>query len=107
MDKMRRILVFRLIQGDFKKWESLGSKMDEIGNQLGEKIYSRVFNENTKTCEVDVSFRSEDEMIRACIKVTELLSENGLKEELIRRERVLPQDIERDLKEFKEAVEAL
>ena len=107
MDKMRRVLVFRLIQGDFKKWESLGSKMDEIGEQYGERIHTRVFYKNSKTCEVDISFRSEDEMIRSCIKVTELLFENGIKEELIRRERVLPEDIERDLKEFKEAVASL
>ena len=50
---------------------------------------------------------NEDDLIQACIKVTELLFENGIKEELIRRERVLPEDIKRDMKEFKEAVAAL
>ena len=107
MDNMRRILVFKLTQGDFKKWKSLGSKMDQIGSVLGENVHRRTWFEKTKTCEVDISFRSEDDLIQACIKVTELLSENGLKEELISRKRILPKEIERDLKEFKEAVAAL
>ena len=107
MDNMRRVLVFKLIEGDFKKWKSLGSKMDQIGAELGENVHRRTWFEKTKTCEVDISFRSEDDLIQACIKVTELLSENGLKEELISRERILPEQIKRDLKEFKEAVAAL
>lgn len=107
MDNMRRVLVFKLIEGDFEKWKSLDSKMNEIGEQHGEKIHRRTWNEKDKTCEVDTSFRSEDDLIQACIKVTELLFENGIKEELIRRERVLPEDIKRDMKEFKEAVAAL
>ena len=107
MDNMRRVLVFKLIEGDFKKYKSLESKMNEIGEQHGEKIHRRQWNEKDKTCEVDISFRSEEDLIQELIKVTELLSENGIKEELISRERILPKEIERDLKEFKEAVEAL
>jgi len=107
MDNMRRVLVFKLTQGDFKKWKSLESKINEIGEQHGEKVHRRTWIEKTKTCEVDISFRSEEDLIQEMIKVTELLSENGLKEELISRERILPKEIERDLKEFKEAVAAL
>ena len=107
MDKMRRVLVFKLIEGDFKKYKSLESKMNEIGEQHGEKIHRRTWNEKDKTCEVDISFRSEEDLIQEMIKVTELLSENGLKEELISRKRILPKEIDRDLKEFKEAVAAL
>ena len=107
MDNMRRVLVFKLIQGDFKKYKSLESKIHEIGKQHGEKVHRRQWNEKDKTCEVDISFRSEEDLIQEMIKVTELLSENGLKEELISRERIFPKEIERDLKEFKEAVAAL
>ena len=107
MDNMRRVLVLKLTQGDYKKYKSLESKMNEIGEQHGEKVHRRQWNEKDKTCEVDISFRSEDDLIQACIKATELLSENGLKEELISRKRILPKEIERDLKEFKEAVAAL
>ena len=82
MDKMRRVLVFKLIEGDFKKYKSLESKMNEIGKQHGEKVHRRQWNEKNKTCRVDISFRSEDDLIHACMKVTELLSENGLKESL-------------------------
>lgn len=104
---MRRVLVFKLIQGDFKKWKSLESKMDQMCEVVDSKIHRRTWFEQNKTCEVDISFRSENEMIRACIKVTELLSENSLKEELIHRERILPETVERDLKEFKKAVALL
>ena len=107
MDKMRRVLVFKLIEGDFKKYKSLESKMNVIGEQHAEKIHRRTWNEKDKTCEVDTSFRSEEDLIQVMIKVTELLFKNGLKEQLISRERILPKEIERDLKEFKEAVEAL
>ena len=79
MDNMRRVLVFKLIEGDFKKYKSLESKLNEIGEQHGEKIHRRQWNEKDKTCEVDISFRSEEDLIQDCIKVTELLSENGLK----------------------------
>ena len=81
--------------------------MNVIGEQHAEKIHRRTWNEKDKTCEVDTSFRSEEDLIQVMIKVTELLFKNGLKEELISRERILPKEIERDLKEFKEAVEAL
>jgi len=104
---MRRILIFRLIKGDFKKWESLGSKMDEIGKRHGENIHKRIFHSDSQTLEVDISYKSEDQMLKAFIEVSDLLAENGIKRELISRERVLPKEIERDLKEFKEAVAEL
>lgn len=107
MDKMRRVLVFKLIEGNFKKWKSLESKMNEFGEKYGERIHRRIWNEKNKTCEVDISFKSEEDLIQEMIKVTELLSENGLKEELISRKRILPKEIERDLKKFKEAVAEL
>ena len=107
MDNMRRVLVFKLTQGDFKKYKSLGSKMNEIGKRHGENIHKRIFHKESQTLEVDISFKSEDAMLRAFIEVSDLLAENGIKRELIRRERVLPKEIERDLKEFKEAVASL
>ena len=104
---MRRILVFKLIEGDFKKYKSLESKMNVIGKRHGEKIHKRIFNKESQTLEVDISFKSEDAMLRAFIEVSDLLAENGIKRELIRRERVLPEEIERDLKKFREAVAVL
>ena len=107
MDKMRRILVFKLTEGDFYKWKSLGKNIDKIATELTGKVYSRKFNKKNKTCTVDISFKSEEHLIQEMINVTEFLSEHGLKEELISRKRILPKEIERDLKEFKQAVSAL
>lgn len=107
MGKMRRVLVFKLIEGDFYKYKSLGSKMNEIGERHGENIHKRIFHKESQTQEVDISFKSEDAMLRAFIEVSELLAENGIKRELISRERILPKEIEQDLKEFKEAVAEL
>ena len=104
---MRRVLVFKLIDGDFSVYKKISSKIDKFASGIRVKIYSRKFNDKENTSRVDISFPDEKTMLSMMGKVTELLSENGLKEELISRERVLPEDIERDLKEFKQAVAAL
>jgi hypothetical protein len=107
MDKMRRILVFQVIDGDFSVYKKLSSKIDELASEFDVKIYSRKFNDKNKTSRIDISFPDEKSMFTLVTRVTEILSENGLKEELISRERILPEEIERDLKEFKEAVAEL
>ena len=107
MDNMRRVLVFKLVEGDFETWENLIPEVDKLLIGMGSKINRREINESDQSSLVDISFISEEAMIQQGIEVTRLFCKNGIKTELISRKRILPKEIERDLKEFKEAVAAL
>ena len=107
MDKMRRVLVFKLIEGDFETWKNLIPEVDKLLIEMGSKIYKREINESDQTSLIDINFISEEAMIQQGIVISRFFCEHGIKTELIRRKRILPKEIERDLKEFKEAVAEL
>jgi len=107
MDKMRRVLVFKLVEGDFETWKNLIPEVDKLLIEMGLKIYKREINESDQTSLLDVCFFSEEKMIQQAISVTRMFSVYGIKSNLISRERILPEAVERDLKEFKKAVALL
>ena len=107
MDNMRRVLVFKLVEGDFETWKNLIPDVDKLLIEMGSKIYKREINESDQTSLIDINFISEEAMIQQGIAITRFFCKYGIKTELISRKRILPEEIERDLKEFKEAVAAL
>ena len=80
---VRKKVTFKLIEGDFKLWKSLESKIDQICFYNGGTVSRRTWNQKKKTCTVEHGFQSTKAWDNSIIEITNMLSAFGIYEKVL------------------------
>lgn len=80
---IKRKLIFRLIEGDFDLWISLGDKIDQICKDHDGRCFNRSFNSVARTCSCKIEFKDLTGQDNAILKAIKLFHDNGLREEVV------------------------
>ena len=80
---VRKKVTFKLIEGDFKLWKSLESKIDKICFSNNGTVSRRTWNSKKKTCKVEHEFQSTKAWDNSIIEITNMLSAYGINEKVL------------------------
>ena len=80
---VRREIKFELVEGDFETWKSLVQWIDQICENYQGTCWDRVWDGLNKTCLVKTKFQNSSGYDNAMIEITNLFSQNGIKEKVI------------------------
>ena len=80
---VRRIIKFKLVEGDFETWKSLVSWIDQICENYQGKCWDRVWDKANNTCLLKTEFKNSSGYDNAMIEITNLFSQHGIKEKVI------------------------
>ena len=90
---VRKKVTFKLIEGDFKLWKSLESKIDEICFSNGGTVGKRIWNSKKKTCTVEHGFQSTKAWDNSIIEITNMLSAFGIYENVINSQDLILKEL--------------
>lgn len=86
-------MIFRLIEGDFDLWISLGDKIDQILKDHDGRCFNRSFNPVDRTCSCKIEFKNLTGQDNAILKAIKLFHDNGLREEVVYSEDLVLKEL--------------
>ena len=86
---VKREIKFQLVEGDFETWKSLLPLIEKICKNNSGSCLHRHWNAIDKTCIVECQFKKSNGYDNTMIEVTNLFSQHGIKEKVIKSEDLI------------------
>ena len=90
---VRREIKFQLVEGDFETWKSLVPWIDQICEKNQGTCWDRVWDKANNTCLVKTEFKNSSGYDNAMIEITNLFSQHGIKEKVIKSEDLVLREL--------------
>ena len=90
---VRREIKFGLVEGDIETWKSLVPLIDQICEKHQGTNWDRVWDKANNTCLLKTEFKNSSGYDNATIEITNLFSQHGIKEKVIKSEDLVLREL--------------